>query len=216
MGEAAQHRNMLHCSNQRSATCQGGIMDTKEVPNGAAAAEKPLLDGIEALTELYTSGIERMGEVQKKGLEIALQHNVDVVNTYKKMLPLAPGLVMLDLTKTAFERFAETQKGAIDLVVEQTHSFAKLVKERENQATSTAEQGKERAKEAIQRTVAAQKTALDFTRKQTKVAFEAAKQQLGYAGTPVGSVADTVQHGMEVMVETQKGLLDVLAGPTLH
>ena len=53
-------------------------MDTKEVPNGAAAAEKPLLDGIEALTELYTSGIERMGEVQKKGLEIALQHNVDV------------------------------------------------------------------------------------------------------------------------------------------
>ena len=74
-------------------------MDTKEVPNGAAAAEKPLLDGIEALTELYTSGIERMGEVQKKGLEIALQHNVDVVNTYKKMLPLAPGLVMLDLTR---------------------------------------------------------------------------------------------------------------------
>jgi len=192
-------------------------MDTKEVgPSGSAPAEQPLLDGIESMNELYMSGIERLAEIQKKGLELALQHSSDVVTAWKKFTPAAPGNLLLDLANTTLERFAETQNGAIDLVVEQTHSFAELVKERETKATDSAERGKQRAKEAIQHSVAAQKTALDFTAKQAKVAFETAKQQLGYAGTPVGSVADTVQHGMEVMVETQKGILDVLAAPTLH
>jgi len=124
--------------------------------------------------------------------------------------------LMLDLVTTGFERFAETQKGAIDLVVEQTQNFAKLATERKIRATETAEQGKQRAKEAIEHSVAAQKTALDFTAKQAKVAFDTAKQQLGYAGTPVGVAADSVQQGMEVLVKTQKELLDVLAAPTLH
>ena len=49
---------------------------------------------------------------------------------------------MLDLATTAFERFADTQKGAIDLMVEQTQTFAKVVKERTVKATDTMEEGK--------------------------------------------------------------------------
>jgi len=193
-------------------------MDAKEFgtkgPVADAAGER--LDVIESMTDLYSSGIERLAEIQKKGLEIAVKHNAEVVGTLKKQTLPAPGALMLDLASTTFEHFADTQKGAIDLVVEQTHALAGLVKERKIKATDTIEEGKKRAKEAIEHTVAAQKTALDYTAKQAKAAFEAAKQQLGYPGTPAGAAADSMQRGMEVVVEAHKDLLDVLAEPTLH
>lgn len=193
-------------------------MDAKEVgthgPVTSAAGEK--FDVMESVIELYASGIERLAEIQKKGLESAVQHNAELVSTWKKHTLAAPGILMLDLATTAFERFADTQKGAIDLVVEQTHAMAGLVKERKVKATDTVDEAKTRAQEAIEHSVAAQKTALDYTAKQTKAAFETAKQQFGYAGTPAGTAADSMQRGVEVVVEAQKELLDVLVGPTLH
>ena len=193
-------------------------MDANEVgkkgPVTDAVGER--LDVIESMTDLYSNGIVRLAEVQKRGLEIAVKHNAEIVSTLKKQALPAPGALMLDLATTAFEHFAETQRGAIDLVVEQTHALAGVVKERKIKATDTIEEGKKRAKEAIEHTVAAQKTALDYTAKQAKAAFEAAKQQFGYPGTPVGTAADSMQRGMEVVVEAHKDLLDVLAEPTLH
>ncbi len=191
-------------------------MDTKETKGPVTAAEGTKVDVIESMTELYTNGIERLAEVQKKGLEIAVKHNAEVVSTWKKFTLPMPGVLMLDLATTAFERFAETQKGAIDLMVEQTHTFAKLVKERKVKATDTMEEGKKRAKEAIEHSVAAQKTALDYTAKQAKAAFETAKQQLGYAGTPAGAAADSMERGMDIVLEAQKELLDLVTEPTLH
>jgi hypothetical protein len=146
-------------------------METKEANGPVKAAEGTKVDAIESMTDLYTHGIERLAEMQKKGLEIAVKHNADVVSTWKKFTLPVPGMLMLDLATTAFERFAETQKGSIDLMVEQTHTFAKVVKERKVKATDTMEEGKERAKEAIGHSVAAQKTALDYTAKQAKAAF---------------------------------------------
>jgi len=193
-------------------------MDANEVgkkgPVTDAVGER--LDVIESMTDLYSNGIVRLAEVQKRGLEIAVKHNSEIVSTLKKQALPAPGALMLDLATTAFEHFAETQRGAIDLVVEQTHALAGVVKERKIKATDTIEEGKKRAKEVIEHTVAAQKTALDYTAKQAKAAFEAAKQQFGYPGTPVGAAADSMQRGMEVVVEAHKDLLDVLAEPTLH
>jgi hypothetical protein len=191
-------------------------METKEANGPVTAAEGMKVDVIEAITELYANGIDRLAEVQKKGLEIAVKHNAEVASAWKKFTLPTPGGLMLDLATTAFERFAETQKGAIDLVVEQTHTFSKLVKERNVKATDTMEEGKKRAKEAIEHSVAAQKTALDYTAKQTKAAFETAKQQLGYAGTPAGTAAESMERGMDIVLEAQKELLDLVAEPVLH
>ena len=83
-------------------------------------------------------------------------------------------------------------------------------------ATDTMKEGKERAKEAIEHSVAAQKTALDYTAKQAKAAFETAKQQLGYAGTPAGTAAESIERGMDIVLEAQKELLDLVAEPVLH
>jgi len=61
-----------------------------------------------------------------------------LLDAWKKMaqaFPGAPGLVMLDLASNAFDRYADTQKGAIDLVIEQSHAVANLAKEH---TTSTA------------------------------------------------------------------------------
>lgn len=193
-------------------------MDTKET--GSVGQVKPAageqIDVMESITHLYTSGIERLAEIQKKGLEFAVQHNAEVVNTWKKHIVAAPGVLMLDLAATAFERFADTQKGAIDLMVEQTHTLSSLVKERKGKAADAMEEGKTRAQEAIEHSIAAQKTAIEYSAKQAKVAFEAAKHQLGIAGTPAGTAADAMQRGMEVAVEAHKELLDVFKGPVLH
>jgi hypothetical protein len=191
-------------------------METKEAKGPVTTAEAVKVDAIDTMTELYTNGIERLAEMQKKGLEIAVKHNAEVVGAWKKFTLPVPGVLMLDLATTSFERFAETQKGAIDLMVEQTHTFAKVVKERKVKATDTMKEGKERAKEAIEHSVAAQKTALDYTAKQAKAAFETAKQQLGYAGTPAGTAAESIERGMDIVLDAQKELLDLIAEPVLH
>jgi hypothetical protein len=185
-----------------------------EGPVTAATGEK--LDVLESVTQLYTSGIERLAEFQKKGLELAVQQNAEWVSTWKKQALAAPGVLMLDLASTAFERLADTQKGAIDLMVEQSHTLADLVKERKLKTADTLEEAKKIAQEAIEHSVAAQKTAIDYAAKQAKAAFETAKQQLNYAGTPVEAAADTMQRGMDVVVEAQKELLDTMKGPMVH
>ena len=163
-----------------------------------------------------TTAVAEPMAIQKKGLEIAVKHNAEVVGAWKKFTLPVPGVLMLDLATTAFERFAETQRGTIDLIVEQTHTFSKLVKERKVKGMETIEEGKKRAKEAIDHSIAAQKTALDYTAKQTKAVFETAKQQLGYAGTPAGTAAESMERGMDIVLEAQKELLDLVAEPTLH
>jgi hypothetical protein len=191
-------------------------MGTKEANGPVKAPEATKVDAFESMTELYTNGIERLAEMHKKGLEMAARHNAEVVSTWKEFTLPVPGVLMLDLATTAFERFAETQKGAIDLMVEQTHTFAKVVKQRQAKATDTMKEVRERAKETIEHSVAAQKIALDHTAKQAKTAFATAKQQLGYAGTPVATAADSMERGMEIVVEAQKELLDLVAEPILH
>lgn len=189
-------------------------MDTQEKgpggPVDVPAGEQ--FDVVESMTRLYISGIERLAEIQKRGLEFAVQHNAEVVNTWKKHVVAAPAVLVLDLSTTAFERFADTQKGAIDLVVEQSHALADLVKERKAKTTDTFEEGRTKVKEAVEHVVAAQKTALDYSAKQAKAALQTAKKQFG-AGTPAAAVTDSMQRGMEVAVEAQKELLDVMKEP---
>jgi hypothetical protein len=87
-------------------------METKEANGTVTAAEGTKVDVIESITELYTNGIERLAEVQKKGLEVAVAHNAEVASAWKKFALPIPGVLMLDLATTAFEQFATTQKGA--------------------------------------------------------------------------------------------------------
>jgi hypothetical protein len=182
-----------------------------EGPVTAAKGENP--DVIETAVQVYTTGLEHLAEAQKKAIDLAIEHNAEMMKTWKKQTAAAPGLFMLDLAATAFDRFADTQKGMIDLVVDQTHTLAGLAKERKLKAGKVVDESVSKAQEAIDQSVAAQKTVLDFSTRQTKAAIETAKKQFGYADTPAGVAADSVQRGFEVVVDAQKELLDVLKEP---
>jgi len=129
------------------------------------------------------------------------------------VFPGAPGLVMLDLVSNAFDRYADTQKGAIDLVLEQSHALAKLAKERASSTANATEGAGAIVKQTVDRAVEAQKNALDYSVAQTKVAFETAKQQFGMTGTPAGAAAESFQRGVDGLIEAQKELLDIAARP---
>jgi hypothetical protein len=180
----------------------------------AAAAEKT--EVVETVATLYTNGVERLAEVQKKAIDLAVKHNAELFDAWKKIarvFPGAPGLVMLDLASNAFDRYADTQKGAIDLVIEQSHAVANLVKEHTT-STAKATAGAEAiVKQTVDRAVAAQKSALDYSVAQGKVAFETAKQQFGMSGTPAEAAADSFQRGVDGLIEAQKELLDIAAKP---
>jgi len=182
-----------------------------EGPVTAAAGDKT--DFVETAVRVYMTGVERLAEAQKKAIDLAIEHNTEMMSTWKKQAAAAPGLFMLDLATTAFDRFAETHKGMIDLMVDQTHTLADLANERKVKAGKVVDESVARAQEAIDQSVAAQKTVLEFSTRQTKAAFEAAKKQFGYAGTPAATAADSVQRGFEVVVDAQKELLDVLKEP---
>jgi hypothetical protein len=180
----------------------------------AAAAEQT--EVVETIATLYTNGVERLAEVQKKGIDLAVKHNAELLDAWKKIakvFPGAPGLVMLDLASNAFDRYADTQKGAIDLVLEQSHALASLVKERAASTANATEGAAAIVKQTVDRAVAAQKNALEHSVAQTKVAFETAKQQFGMTGTPAGAAAESFQRGVDGLIEAQKELLDIAAKP---
>ncbi len=185
-----------------------------EMPPTAEKVEK--VDLFESAAELYTKGVERLAEVQKKGIEYAAQQGTDLIAAWKKAVPVVPavpGAFLLDVTANAFERFAETEKGVIDLIVEQTRAMANLAKDRTSSVSKATQGAVAVVQQTMERSVAAQKKALDFSAAQSKATFDTAKQQFGLAGTPAEALADSLQHGVDTFVETQKELLDIAAKP---
>ena len=53
------------------------------------AGEKP--DFVEAAVHLYTTGIERVAEAQKKAIDLTINHNAEMVGDWKKQAWAAPG-----------------------------------------------------------------------------------------------------------------------------
>lgn len=183
-------------------------------PVSTAAAEKTEI--VDSIATLYTNGVERIAEVQKKSIDLAVKQNADLIDAWKKIaqaVPGAPGLFLFDLAATAFDRLANTQKGAIDLVIEQSHALANLVKERTASTLEAFDSAPSLLKQTVDQSVAAQKNALDYSVAQTKAAFESAKGQFGLAGTPAEAAAESFQRGVDSLIESQKELLDLAAKP---
>ncbi len=185
---------------------------TQRIHRDAAAPEPPAKIDFGEVATLFTSGVERIAEVQKKGIEIAVQHNSELVNLWKnslQKLPGAPGLFMLELESSGFGRYAEIQKAAIDLVVEQSHAFADLVKERTTAATRVTEDADGFAKKSVERVVALQKKVLEQVAAQAKAIVETSNEQFGVKGSPGETASDSIQRGVDAIVDAQKELLNM-------
>jgi len=135
------------------------------------------------------------------------------MDAWKRTLGLTaetPGLFLFDLLGQTFERFVDTQKGIIDLAVEQSHAVAGLAKERGASATKMAEGVTALFQQTVEHSVAAQKKALDYYAEQHKAAYETVKKQFRFAGSPA---ADAFQSGIDTLIETQKTMLDIASKP---
>ncbi len=150
----------------------------KSTKTTAEAAKK---NGVaEAFIPLYTKNVERLAELQKKSLDTAAEQNDELIDACKKAfsyIPETPGSFLFDLVGQSFNRFVETQKGAIDLAVEQSHVVAGLAKERIGSAAKVAEGVTGLFKQSVEYSVATQKKALDYYAEQHKTAYESAKKQ---------------------------------------
>jgi len=184
---------------------------SKSTKSAAGAAEKN--EVVETFIPLYTKNVERLAELQKKSLEIAAEQNAELIAACKKAfryIPETPGLFVFDLVAETFERFVETQKGAIDLAVEQSHVVAGLAKQRNGSAAKLAEGVTSLFKQSVEQSVAAQKKALDYYSQQHKTACEAVKKQFKIADNPA---AEAFQNGVDALIETQKTMLDIASKP---
>ncbi|MGD0366263.1 MAG: hypothetical protein ABSA94_02310 [Acidobacteriaceae bacterium] len=186
---------------------------TQRVHRDPAAPEPPAkIDVGESVASLFTTGVGRIAEIQKKTIEMAAQHNAEAVELCRnavQKLPGAPGLFMLDLQSTGFDHYAEIQKVAIDFFVEQSRAFADLLKVRTATAEKVIEDADSFAKKSVERAVAMQKKALEHSAAQAKTVFESSNRQFGVEGSPVGAAADSIQRGVDAIVDAQKELLDM-------
>ena len=122
-------------------------------------------------------------------------------------------MFLFDLIGQTFERFVETEKSAIDLAVEQSHTVVGLAKERGTSASKVAAGVTSLFKQSVEHSVAAQKKALDYYAGQHKTACEAATQQFRIPRNPA---AEAFQSGIDALIETQKTMLDIVSRPFKH
>lgn len=205
---------MLQCSIRLQHDKQGVAMPVQKIhrepdilPDRKEKAELG-----DTMAKLFTTGVSRIAEIQKRAIDTAVQQHTELTDAWKKLyekVPGAPGVFLLDLDRDCFERIAETQKAAIDLVAEHSKSFADLLKERTTTTCKNGDTVVEFAQQGVERAVATQKKALENAAAQTKAVFDAAKRQFGYEGGPVEVAADSIQRGVNAIVDAQKELLDM-------
>ncbi|KAA6463072.1 hypothetical protein DYQ86_07000 [Acidobacteria bacterium AB60] len=162
---------------------------------------------------LFLRGMERIADVQKQCIDVAVQHATELVDVARKTagkLPGVPAAPILEVTSGAINRYADTQKAAIDFVVEQGRVWTDMFKDRSRSEKISSESTTSVAKQALERSFAVQKKALENTAAQTKAVVDATRRQFGLTGTQADAFTDTFQRSVDTVVEAQKELLDLV------
>jgi hypothetical protein len=184
-------------------------MKTKE----KAAPVAGTVEALENFVPLYMKGIEVIAELQKKSLQIAAQQNADWAGASKKALvrfiPASQVNPAFDLAAQAFDTILEGQKEAIDMVLEQNQTVAGFAKEGVESVSKLTSGLTVLFQKSVEYSVAVQKKALEFAAEQNKAVYETASKQFGFSGSPV----ESIQRSLDVLMETQKKVLDIASKP---
>jgi len=171
---------------------------------------------VDAVTPLVIGSVERVAELQKKTLDLAAEQTAEFIGAWKKAFSYSPvpaPAFVWEVASQAVQTAIDTQKSAIDLVVEQTKSVADITKVRAGAYSQIVDGVTSTVKKSVERTVEAQKKVLEFASEQNNAAFAAAKKQLGAAAEPASVIVDTFQRGAEAVIETQKSILNIASQP---
>lgn len=185
-----------------------GNGDREPIPPEAAIHQE-----LNDLFSWYVKSAERIADIQKNIIDVAVQQDAEVLGIWKRATEKAPGALRplaSELAATALRRYGETQKGVIDLMLEQTRTLAELAKDRTVAVKKATEGATSMVQQVVERSVETQKKVLDNSAEQTKAAFESARQQFGFTGGQAEEAAQTFRRGVDTMVETQKEMLDLV------
>lgn len=183
----------------------------QRVREPVAHPEKDKPEWADSVASLFTTGVGRLADIQKKTIDIAAQQHTELLDLWKKAIqkiPGAPGLFLLELEGSGFERYAEMHKAAIDLALDQSKAFSEMVKERGAVAGKATDEVDTFTKKSVERVVAMQKKMLDQSAAQARAVVEKSSKQFG-ENAPVEAAADSMQRGVEAIVDAQKELLDM-------
>lgn len=183
----------------------------QKVREPAAVPDRDRADWTDSMVKLFTAGLGRIAEVQKRSIDIAAQQNAELADLWKKAIrkvPGTPGMFLLELEDSGFERFADIEKAAVDMVVEQSKAWSDLMKERTATAGKVTEEVDNFAKKSVQRVIAMQKKALDHSAVQAKAVVESSNKQFGN-GNVMETAMDSMQRGVDAIVDAQKELLEL-------
>ena len=187
---------------------------SKSSKKAAPAAVKP--EFVDTFTPLVLNSVERVADLQKKTLDIAAEQAEEWLAAWKNAfsyLPVPPPAFVFDVAGQAVKTAIETQKSAIDLVVEQSKSVADITKVRTEAYAKIVDGVTSTIQKSVERSVEAQNKVLEFASEQNKAVFEGTKKQLGAAAGPATMIVDTFQRGAEAVIEAQKSILNIASQP---
>jgi len=123
-------------------------------------------------SNLFLRGVEQAAELQKKSLEAALQQNTEAFAAYKRGTQNMQSMPdVFELAGRALESYVEAQKNVIDQIVQQTAALVEGAKGGTSSAQKVAETFTRNIEQSIERTVEAQKKALELAAQQAKSAL---------------------------------------------
>lgn len=162
---------------------------------------------------LYRDSFANVAELQKKSLDVVAEQTAEWIAATKKgfgYFPVAAPEFLFDVAKQAVQTCVETQKSAIDSVVEQAQDVTKIASRRAAVYAKVAEGAAAAFQVTVARTVRVQKKGLEFASAQNKAICEAARKQVG---GPATVIVDSFERCANALMEAQKSLLDASTQP---
>ena len=132
-----------------------------------------------ASVSFCSKGLERIIEVSKTSLDLAVEQNTEVLDSCKKALNASsmPGSFIFDMAGKAFEDYVMFQKSLLDFTVEQNNTAVEAAHEYEHDASKAKEGIAHVIRQSVDHAEAAKKTAVDLAVKQTKEVSDTVKHQ---------------------------------------
>jgi hypothetical protein len=116
-------------------------------------------------------GLERLFEVSKTSLELAVEHNAAVLVSYKKALT-TPGFFLFGLANRVLEDYVMLLKGLLDLAI--VHPVIEADQKDSHDTSKAKAEITDQILQSVDRMIAAQKSTLSLTAKKTKAVNEQA------------------------------------------
>ena len=186
------------------------MTNTSKSTHKAAAAVNP--EFVDTFSPLVLNSVEHVADLQKKTLDSGAEQAAEWIGSWKKAFsyfPVTPPAFLFDVAGQAVQTAVDTQKSAIDLMVEQTNAASGIAKVRGEAYSKIADGVTTTIQKSVERSLEAQKTILEFAGEQNTAVLESTKKQLGAAVGPAAAIVDTFQRGAHAVIEAQKSFLNI-------